>query len=129
VVDNDPNTFWSTEQYYSGTLKKPGGVGTGLYLDAAPGVGAKAIEIKTATPGFAVQVYASNEEPPALSYGDPASLSARGWQGPIGQSAAVANGQRITLTVPHPFRYYLVWLTTLPPNMESAQINELTVYR
>jgi eukaryotic-like serine/threonine-protein kinase len=129
VVDNDPNTFWSTEQYYSGTLKKAGGVGTGLYLDASPGVAAKAIEIQTATPGFAVQIYARNEEPPTLPYGDVASLSARGWQGPIGQSAAVANRQRIALAVPHPFRYYLVWLTTLPPNMQFAQINELTLLR
>jgi eukaryotic-like serine/threonine-protein kinase len=127
VVDNDPNTFWSTEQYYSGTLKKSGGVGTGLYLDASPGVVAKAIQILTATPGFAVQIYAANQEPPSLPYGDQATLSARGWQGPVGQSAAVTNGQRIALSVPHPFRYYLVWLTTLPPNMQSAQINELTL--
>src|SRR5947209_6300267 len=27
VVDSDPNTSWSTEQYYDGTLNKPGGVG------------------------------------------------------------------------------------------------------
>jgi len=129
VIDNDPNTFWSTEQYYSGTLKKAGGVGTGLYLDASPGVIARAIQITTATPGFAVQIYASNQEPPALAYGDPAPLSARGWKGPIGQSAAVANGQRIALTVPQPLRYYLVWLTTLPPGMQSAQIDELTLLR
>src|SRR6202030_894974 len=36
LVDNDPNTTWSTEQYYEGTLKKAGGVGLGVYLDAAP---------------------------------------------------------------------------------------------
>src|ERR1019366_9105588 len=35
VVDNDPNTTWSTEQYYEHSLRKPGGVGLGLYLDAA----------------------------------------------------------------------------------------------
>ena len=38
VVDSDPNTTWSTEQYYDGTLKKTGGEGVGLYLDASPGV-------------------------------------------------------------------------------------------
>ena len=36
-IDGDPNTTWSTEQYYDDTLKKPGGVGLGIYLDAAPG--------------------------------------------------------------------------------------------
>ena len=44
VVDGDPNTTWSTETYYEGTLRKAGGVGAGLYLDASPGVAAKAIE-------------------------------------------------------------------------------------
>src|SRR5664280_1487806 len=38
LVDNDPNTTWSTEQYYDGTLRKPGGEGLGIYLDAAPSV-------------------------------------------------------------------------------------------
>src|SRR5665213_2365940 len=34
AVDGDPNTSWSTEQYYDGTLKKAGGTGVGLYVDA-----------------------------------------------------------------------------------------------
>ena len=54
VVDNDPNTSWSTEQYYDHSLQKAGGEGLGLYLDAAPRVSAKALEIQTSTPGFAV---------------------------------------------------------------------------
>ena len=36
AVDGDPNTSWSTEHYYDGTLKKAGGTGVGLYVDAAP---------------------------------------------------------------------------------------------
>ena len=129
VVDSDPNTSWSTEQYYEGTLHKTGGVGAGLYLDAAPSVAAKAIEIQTATPGFAVQIYAANHINLALPYGDSTPLGARGWQGPVGSSTAVANGARILLADPRQFRYYLVWLTTLPPGMESASINELTLFR
>ena len=31
---------WSTEHYFDGTLKKAGGTGVGLYVDAAPGVAA-----------------------------------------------------------------------------------------
>ena len=38
----------------NGTLRKPGGTGLGMYLDAAPGVAAKALEIQTPTPGFSV---------------------------------------------------------------------------
>ncbi len=130
VVDGDPNTTWSTEQYYDGTLKKPGGVGTGVYLDAAPTVLAKAIEVQTPTPGFAVQIYAADHielEPP---YGDSAPLSVRGWLGPVGASSYVHNGERIPVALSgHPHRYYLLWLTTLPPGMESATIDELTLFK
>ncbi len=112
VVDSDPNTTWSTEQYYDGTLRKSGGVGAGLYLDAAPGVVAKAIEIQTPTPGFAVQIYAANHIELALPYGDPTPLSARGWSGPVGASSYVRSDERVPLSLGgRRYRYYLVWIT------------------
>jgi hypothetical protein len=129
VVDSDPNTSWSTEEYYDGTLRKPGGVGAGLYLDASPGVVARAIEIQTPTPGFAVQVYAADQPPPTLPYGDPTPLSARGWQGPLGASAYVHNHDRVPLAGERRFRYFLIWLTALPPQMKSAAISELVLFR
>jgi len=130
VIDSDPNTTWSTEQYYDGTLKKAGGVGAGLYLDASPGVVGKALEIQTPTPGFAVQIYVANEVPLSLPYGNSTPLSARGWQGPVGMSGFVENHERIQLNVGgRRFRYYLIWITTLPPNMESASIAELTLFK
>jgi eukaryotic-like serine/threonine-protein kinase len=130
VVDNDPNTTWSTETYYEGTLKKAGGTGAGLYLDAAPGVLAKAIEIKTPTPGFAAQVYAANNINLSLQYGDATPLPARGWQGPIGAIQAVHGGDRIGLnTGGHAFRYYLLWLSTLPPGMQRATISDVTLFK
>src|SRR5271165_1775112 len=78
VVDSDPNTTWSTEQYYEGNLKKPGGVGLGLYLDAAPGVAGKAIEIETPTPGFAAQVYVADKIDLSLPDGNSTPLTERG---------------------------------------------------
>jgi hypothetical protein len=130
LVDSDPNTTWSTEQYYEGTLKKAGGLGLGVYLDAAPRVLAKAIEIQTPTPGFAVQIYAADRIELELPYGNSTPLSARGWQGPVGSSAHVHDGERIPLVLSgHAYRYYLVWLTTLPPGMESATLNELTLFK
>ena len=100
VVDSDPNTTWSTEQYYDGTLKKPGGVGAGLYLDASPGVAGRAIEIQTPTPGFAVQIYVADHIEISLPYGDPTPLAARGWQGPVGASGYVHDRERIQLSSP-----------------------------
>jgi eukaryotic-like serine/threonine-protein kinase len=129
VVDNDPNTYWSTEQYYEGTLRKPGGVGLGVYLDAQPGVLARALEIRTPTAGFSAQVYVANTIDLTLPYGDPTPLAQRGWEGPVGGSSRVRSGQRIALRLGAPRRYYLLWITQLPPGRESAEINELTLYR
>jgi serine/threonine protein kinase len=130
VIDGDPNTTWSTENYYEGNLRKPGGVGAGVYLDAAPGVAARALEVQTPTPGFAVQVYVADRIDLSLPYGDSTSLSARGWQGPVGASDYVHSGERIPIHPPSGrFRYYLLWLTTLPPHQQSATIAELTLFR
>ncbi|HWD11584.1 MAG TPA: protein kinase [Solirubrobacteraceae bacterium] len=130
VVDNDPNTTWSTEQYYEGTLKKVGGVGAGLYLDAAPGVIGKALAIQTPTPGFAVQIYAAQHIDLSLPYGSSTPLTARGWQGPVGASTHVRSGERIPLHLQgQRYRYYLVWLTTLPVGAQSATIADLTLFK
>jgi eukaryotic-like serine/threonine-protein kinase len=130
VVDSDPNTSWSTEQYYDGTLKKPGGVGLGIYLDAALGVLAKAVEVQTETPGFAVQIYAADHIDLNLPYGNSTPLSSRGWLGPVGSSAHVNDSERIPLTLAgRPHRYYLLWMTTLPPGMQKATIAELTLFK
>jgi serine/threonine-protein kinase len=130
VVDSDPNTTWSTETYYEGTLRKPGGIGAGLYLDAAPGLAAKAVEIKTPTPGFAAQIYASNGIDLAPPYGDPTPLAARGWQGPVGASAYVHGRERIALNLGHrSYRYYLVWLSTLPPGMQRAVLSDVVLFK
>ena len=130
VVDGDPNTTWSTETYYEGTLRKAGGVGAGLYLDAAPGVAAKALEIKTPTPGFAVLVYAASSLNDSRPFGDSTPLAARGWQGPVGASTYVHNGERVKLnTGGRRYRYYLIWLSTLPPGMQRATISDVTLLR
>jgi eukaryotic-like serine/threonine-protein kinase len=130
AVDSDPNTTWSTEQYYDGTLKKAGGIGAGLYLDASPGVAGKAIEIQTPTPGFAVQIYTAENIQLSMPYGDSTPLTARGWQGPVGASSYVHDGDRIRLDpAGRPFRYYLIWITVLPPHMQSASIADVTLFK
>ncbi len=130
LIDSDPNTTWSTAHYYDGTLKKAGGVGVGAYLDAAPRVAARAIEIQTPTPGFAAEIYGSNHVRLDYPYGDPTTLAQRGWQGPIGASRNVHSRQRIRLDPSAPaYRYFLIWLTTLPPGEESAAISDLTLFK
>jgi eukaryotic-like serine/threonine-protein kinase len=130
VVDNDPNTTWTTETYYEGTLKKAGGIGLGLYLDAAPRVLGKAIAVQTPTPGFSAQVYVANHINLSLPYGASAPLGERGWQGPVGSSAHVRSGERIPLHLEgRRYRYYLLWMTTLPPGRQSATIADVTLFK
>ena len=129
VVDSDPNTTWSTEQYYEGTLQKAGGDGLGLYLDAAPGVRRgrsksrrrrRASRCRSTSPTTIAQ----------LPYGDSATLAARGWHGPVGASPHVARRASASrLAVPRAYRYYLMWITTLPPGSQSATIAGITLLR
>jgi tRNA A-37 threonylcarbamoyl transferase component Bud32 len=130
VVDSDPNTSWSTAHYYEATLKKAGGTGVGVYLDASPGVVARAIEIQTPTPGFDVQIYSARNVNLSYPYGDSTPLSSRGWHGPLASATSVRNRQRIKLSsAATPYRYYLIWLTTLPPGQQSASISDLTLFK
>jgi eukaryotic-like serine/threonine-protein kinase len=130
VVDDDPNTTWSTEQYYSGTLQKPGGVGLGIYLDASPGLSARAVEVQTPTPGFPMQVYVANHINLDYPFGSSVPLSERGWQGPVATTAHLGSGERIPIKLGGAsYRYYLLWLTGLPPGHQSASIAEVSLFR
>lgn len=101
-----------------------------MFLDASPGVAAKALEVLTPTPGFSAQVYAADNINLGLPYGDSTSLKARGWQGPIGVDSSVASGAKIRLQVGgHQYRFYLLWITELPPGSQSVTLAELTLYR
>lgn len=152
AVDGDPNTTWSTEHYYSDVLSKPG---LGLMLDADPGVVARAVEIQTPTPGFVAAVYGSTgfSEPvsssgevgspesspegsasvpassPTTSSSSSESLQARGW---TQLSSPATIGPHATIAI-NPsaldFRYYLVWITKLPPRQNSVEIADLTLFR
>jgi tRNA A-37 threonylcarbamoyl transferase component Bud32 len=126
AVDSDPSTVWSTFHYVGDNLGKPG---TGLYLDAKPGLDAKSIEIQTTTPGFGVEIYVAKQIK-TLPFGATDSLASRGWGQPLAADASVHDHQHLRLdTAGQAFRYYLVWITKLPPNSQSASISELTLFK
>ncbi|HXB64230.1 MAG TPA: protein kinase [Solirubrobacteraceae bacterium] len=127
VVDGDPSTVWSTEHYREDSFAdKPG---TGVYLDAAPGLRARALEVQTPSPGFTAAVYGATRFSSKLPYEATQSLAARGWRElapprTIGAQTTIAldtHGARL--------RYYLLWITRLPPNSETAEIAELTLFK
>ncbi|HVR04681.1 MAG TPA: protein kinase [Solirubrobacteraceae bacterium] len=126
VVDGDPNTVWSTEHYLDDTLA--GKPGTGFYLDAAPGLRARAIEIQSPTPGFFAAIYAADGFADELPFGAPQSLVQRGW---TMLSAPLRIGERSTigLAASRAYRYYLVWITRLPPASETAEVSDVTLFK
>jgi hypothetical protein len=127
VVDGDPATAWSTEHYVDDTLgPKPG---TGVYLDAAPGLRARAIEIETPTPGLSAAVYAARTFAADLPYGNPESLLQRGWTLLSAPRAIPAQSTILLDTHGVPYRYYLLWITRLPPGSETAAISGITLFR
>ncbi len=120
AIDSQPNTFWSTQSYYSRKLEK---AGTGMYVDARPGTTARALRIDSGTPGYQVTIYASNTTPAFTSWPDSAWTQVSAPTTVKGQtSIALRSGSTR-------YRYWLVWITSLPPGGEQAHINELALYR
>ena len=123
AVDKDPGTAWTTESYSGGTLA--GKKGVGLYVDAAPGVAATQIEIDTPKTGWQVEIYVAPD-------GD----APNGAPGQGGEWQKVAGGtvkrkrQRFKLrTNGKQYRYYLVWITKLPPGEERVEISDVSLFR
>jgi serine/threonine-protein kinase len=118
AIDNLPNTAWTTQNYFSGTLNK---AGVGLYVDAKPGTTARVMRVMSATPGFTATVY-GRDTPPPLRWPDP------GWT-PLSASTRIAGRQDIPLrSAKTAYRYYLLWITNLGGHTQLA-INEVTLYK
>jgi hypothetical protein len=108
--DGDPTgTAWETEHYdsetFAGTKTGPD-PGVGVYVTTtSPATPAKMI-VRTPTPGWDAQVFAT----PA---GPPSDLS--GWDEPVGEVTDAAETQEIDLSVRQPSTYFLLWFTKASP--------------
>jgi serine/threonine-protein kinase len=119
AVDNDPRTGWETQEYYDHTLGKPG---VGLYVDMSPGTTANEIVVYTSTPGFSARILAQSATP------NPAEFGTR-WV-TLAKVPYMRRIQRIKVdTGPTRYRYFLVWITKLPPGGEFATLQEIALYR
>jgi serine/threonine-protein kinase len=117
AVDRDPNSTWKTETY--NTAPELGKAGVGIYLDARPSVAAEQLGVETKTPGFKAEVYGSTEGPPD---------SIDGWTR-LAANAPIENGHRINLDLDgQRYRYYLLWITALPPDEQKVEIAELSLF-
>jgi eukaryotic-like serine/threonine-protein kinase len=110
ATDGDSATYWETEHYSTpdfGNLKD----GVGIVVDAGKPVKLGSLTVTSGTPGFNARIKASDSE-----------------AGPFRRvSDSQAVGDRATFSIQEdaPARYYLFWVTSLPPD-GYADINEIT---
>lgn len=121
AVDQDSGTAWTTEQYQNNTLNKPGGEpGVGLYVDAEPSVEGRRLEIQTPEPGWEMEIHGARERPPDEWPSDVWTRLAAGTVEKSKQTFQLdTDGRR--------YRYYLVWITALPPDRDQVAITQLTL--
>jgi serine/threonine-protein kinase len=118
AIDDQPGTYWDTQQYYSHRLEK---AGTGIWVNASPGTAARALRIIDITPGFTVTVYGRRGTPP-ISWPD------QGWA-KVSASTAVKRNTLIRLTTAGTrYDHYLVWITDLGGH-EQLAIDQITLYQ
>jgi len=118
AIDSIPTDEWSTVNYYDNVLLE---AGIGIYVDAYPKTAVNDIRILTTTPGWNAQFYATDSPP-----------SPTAWPGnwvQVGSQNDVTKDDTIQLNtggIPH--RYWLVWITKLPPNSEDVAL-KLALYQ
>jgi serine/threonine protein kinase len=113
ITDRDPTTYWSTERYNDApSLGKPG---VGVVLDAGTLVELAQIVVVTDTPGFTAQIGATNTEGST-----PEKVS---------DSKVVGRTTTFDISSNGPKRYYVVWITKLPPGLNYAHVNEVRAFK
>jgi len=122
AVDQDSATAWTTETYQNDTLTKPEGsaAGVGLYIDAEPSVNGRRLEIQTPEPGWKMEIYGSRSKPSGEWPSDDWTKLGGGTVESRKQSFKLDTGDRR-------YRYYLVWITELPPDSDHVAITQLTL--
>jgi serine/threonine-protein kinase len=129
TIDGKPATAWTSSTYDGGRLGKPG---VGVYVAFATPVRADRLVLTTPTPGFTAQVWGAQR---LIRYrsGTPQALAVLGWRR-LGGTPSVRARTRIELhTAGARLRYYLVWITQLPPASAAvstrAEIGEIALRR
>jgi tRNA A-37 threonylcarbamoyl transferase component Bud32 len=110
ATDGDAGSYWETESY-SSSFAAIGKKGVGLVLDAGKVVQLHRLGLATQTPGFTAVIRAGSAEGgPFSAYLSPPQLATSRTQ------FSLKSGK---------YRYYLVWITSLPPRNGTVRINEV----
>jgi eukaryotic-like serine/threonine-protein kinase len=119
VVDQDTKSTWSTEQYEGGVINNKPGVG--IWVDAKPSVAARAIDVISPTRDWHGAIYAAPNGPTPTKLDDFSRLASLDQSKSRTRVKINSAGKR--------YRYYLVWITKLPPATSSVQIAEIRLFR
>ena len=132
ILDGSRATEWSSETYYS-DLQKPG---VGVALDAAPGVAARAVELRTSTPGFTASIWGANGSLPASRVpgstpagGTPPSRPPAGWTRLSPDQVIKADAKIDLRRPPSRQRWYLIWVNRLAPGARTVNLSEAVLLR
>jgi hypothetical protein len=116
ALDGDPGTNWA----FSSSDPAQPGVGYVVRLDKAQGI--KEVRLRTSTPGFKVEIYATDEAQP------PDTITDTRWAH-IRDRADVEAQQRIVLGEgTSRYRTLLVWFTEPPADGERIGLSELRLF-
>lgn len=102
AIDGDPNTAWSTEDYYAGLDGIPKD-GVGIYVDAGKPVTPSRMQLRTGGGGRTYEIHGWNLDTP------PADLPA--WGPPLTRELVSRGRQIVDLNAGEPHRYFLIWIT------------------
>jgi serine/threonine protein kinase len=118
AIDGNPPTAWTTETYETDNLGKEG---VGLYVDAGKPVAAEAIEVRSDTRGWDMEVYGTATDPP------PDDIE--GWGKPIATATVDSERTEVPLDTAERFQYFLIWITSPAPSLDDdgflVEINEV----
>jgi hypothetical protein len=114
VTDDTTRTAWRTPAFDDPATRPQ----LGIYVDLAAAQKLRRLVVETPTPGMAIEVYATRQDPPA-------TITDPGWQH-VATRSDVAAKTSIALH-DRSFRYVLVWIVGLPPGAHRAAISELSL--
>jgi eukaryotic-like serine/threonine-protein kinase len=112
ATDGDGSTFWETEHYDN--APSLGKQGVGLVLDARRAVQLHQLGIATSTPGFVASIRAGDSKTGPF----PVTVApAQAVEGNTQYTISSGGGDH---------RYYLIWITRLGADYNTARINEVS---
>lgn len=113
--DNDRSTGWTTEDYSTPFSDQKSGVGVLFDLGSVKEVAN--VEVRTETPGAAVEIRVADSAPGSIEDTDV-----------VGEVDSLENGT-IELDSPTESQFWLIWITELPNgDVGTAQISEVDLF-